>query len=150
MQASRLRPYFYHGYLESGMIGLASYARQRGKADKMPWEEAFNRALSLNPDVSPIVADQVLLYLGPEGAKELKGFLPREARPYLLTGIYLLKQGIYREGLECLVQGEEYREREIGSSLGRNYPRARPGLLKKDKRPWNAFLSWTHNIHGPC
>ncbi|MFH0788729.1 MAG: O-antigen ligase family protein [Pseudomonadota bacterium] len=111
-QASRLRPYFFQGYLDCGMIGLVSYARQTGKPNKTVWQEAFNQALFLNPNLSPLVADQVLLYLGPNGAKELKGFLPRLARVYLLTSVFLLKYGIYLEGLEYLVQGEHYRERE--------------------------------------
>ena len=84
-----------------------------GRLRKATWMEAFNRALSLNPNLSPLVVDQILLYLGPEGAKEIRGYLPREAQAYLLTGVHLLKQGIDKEGLECLEQGERYREEEI-------------------------------------
>lgn len=111
-QASRLRPYFFHGYLDSGLIGLAAYARQKGKEDNLSWKEALTQALSLNPDLSSLVSNQLLLYLGPKGAEELKNLLPKEARPYLLAGVNLLKQGIYQGGLECLFQGEHYRERE--------------------------------------
>ena len=112
-QASRLRPFFPQGYLDCGIITLASYARLKGEEVKKPWKEALGQALALNPHLSSVVTDQVLLYLGPEGAKELKGLLPREAQPFLLTGVQLLKKGIYPEGLECLIQGEEYRKREV-------------------------------------
>ena len=132
LQASRFRPYAFSGHLDSGMIGLASYARQGGKGEKKLWMEAFNRALSLNPDLSPRVADQVLLYLGPEGAKELMGLLPKETKSYLLTGVHLLKQGIYKEGLEYLRQGEHYREREIERLWEEALP-ARVGSLEKRK-----------------
>ena len=112
-QAFRFRPFFFQGYLDFGMIGLASYTRKGGRTEKIHWVEAFNQALSLNPNLSPLVADQILLYLGREGAKEISGSLPQEAQAFLLTGVHLLKQGIFKEGMEILGQGERYREREI-------------------------------------
>lgn len=112
-QVCQLRPFHFEGYFDAGLIGLASYARQEGKTNKRQWMGAFNQALSLNPDLSPLVADQMRLYRGPQGAEEMKQFLPHEARAYLLTGEHWLKQGFFAEGLKYLEQGESLREKKI-------------------------------------
>lgn len=139
-QASLLRPYAPQGYLESGMIGLAAYSQKNRKGATVPWKEAFNFALTLNPRLSNLVADQVFLYLGPQGARELKGIIPRETRNYLLTGTHLLKKGIYKDGLDYLTEGERFREREI-DRLWEEVSKGKSGSPAKNKELIDQILT---------
>jgi O-antigen ligase/tetratricopeptide (TPR) repeat protein len=132
-QAVFSRPYDAQRHLEAGMVGLASSVHRVERDKSKSWKEDFYQALSLNPDLYWIVVDQVLLYLGPSGAQELKGILPTEAKANLLTGIHLLKKGIYPEGLELLGQGEQYREREI-DRLWEKVSQGKAGSLEKRKK----------------
>lgn len=133
VQASLLRPHSPQGYIECGMVSLASYKRRVDSKGKGPWKEAFNYGLTLNPGLSSLVVDQVLLYLGPQGAKELKEIIPREAQTYYLTGVHLVKQGVLKEGVDFINEGEHFREKEIDRLWAEASPDRDESQAKRNK-----------------
>ena len=114
-RAWRLRPFSAQGPFEYGIIGL-SFSRRFGQArGLMNWEEAFRRALRMDPSLSGKVVDQLILYLGPSGAGEIQPLLPDNSRGQLTAARYLLKQGFFPEGQACLTKGEGYRNQEVAA-----------------------------------
>jgi putative inorganic carbon (hco3(-)) transporter len=112
-QARRLRPYAPQGHLEFGIVELVADAQNMKGKKEDSWREPFQRALSLNPYWLPKVMDQLIFYLGREGAKEVKGLLSEDSRGYLLASDYLLKQGFLENGMEILKEGEVKRGLDV-------------------------------------
>ena len=112
-QARKLRPYAPQGHLEFGIVELVADAQNMKGKKEDSWREPFQRALSLNPYWLPKVMDQLIFYLGREGAKEVKGLLSEDSRGYLLASDYLLKQGFLENGMEILKEGEVKRGRDV-------------------------------------
>ena len=112
-QARRLRPYAPQEHLEFGIVELVAYARNMKGREEDSWKEAFQKTLNLNPDWLLKVMDQLIFYLGREGAKEVRGLLSEDSRGYLLAAHYLLKQGFLENGMEILKEGEVKRELDV-------------------------------------
>ncbi len=117
-QASELRSYSSQGYLEAGMVRLAWYARCKKERDDTAWKERFRTALDLNPVLAPKVADQLVLYLGDDGAREIERLLPDDSGSYFLTASHLLNQGYFEAGLEVLRRGNIRKKREVEKLWG--------------------------------
>ena len=113
-RASQLRPYSSQEYLEAGTVALAHHAYSKGK-ESILWKKKFRKALALKPELSPKVADQLLLYLGRNGAYEIRDLLPDNFKSYLLTSRYLLKEGYLDSGIGILKMGELKRRKKIDS-----------------------------------
>jgi len=112
-QARRLHPYDPQGHLEFGIVELVAYARKLKEKEEDSWKEPFQKALTLNPNWLLKVMDQLIFYLGREGAMEVRGLLSDDSRGYLLAAHYLLKQGFLERGMEILKEGEEKRELDV-------------------------------------
>jgi O-antigen ligase/tetratricopeptide (TPR) repeat protein len=112
-QARRLRPYAPQEHLEFGIVELVAYARNMKGKDENSWKEPFQKALSLNPYWLLKVMDQLIFYLGHEGAKEIRGLLSEDSRGYLLAADYLLKQSFLENGMEILKEGEVKAELDV-------------------------------------
>jgi len=81
------------------------------------WKVAFKKALELDPALAPKVTDQLVLYLGTEGAYEIKDLLPDDSNSYLLAAGYLLKEGYNGPGIDILKAGELKKGEEVGRLL---------------------------------
>jgi O-antigen ligase len=112
-QVRRLHPNASQGHLEFGIVELVAYAQNMKGEKGDSWKEPFRRALSLDPYWLPKVMDQLIFYLGREGAKEVRGLLSEDSRGYLLASDYLLKQGFLENGMEILKEGEGKREQDV-------------------------------------
>ena len=112
-RACKLRPFSPQGYLELGTVELAAYTEHKKGVQKSSWKNAFRRALDLNPALSPGVADQLVLYMGEDGAAELKGLLPEDSKSYLRAARYLFREGFWDVGLDILKERELKKEREV-------------------------------------
>jgi O-antigen ligase len=130
-QARRLRPYAPQEHLEFGIVELAAYARNMKGKEEDSWKEAFQKTLSLNPDWLPKMMDQLIFYLGREGAKQIKGLLPEDSRGYLLAANYLIKQGFLERGMEILKEGEVKRELDV-NKLWATFKEG-PSIEERDK-----------------
>lgn len=112
-RACWLRPYVAQGHFESGIAGLAAYIHHTKGASESSWKEAFRKALALKPALAQKVADQLVLYLGNDGAKEIKALLPDDPQSYRFVAGYLLRQGYLDAGIDILRQGEIKRKQRI-------------------------------------
>lgn len=112
-RACRLRPYVAQGHFESGIAGLAACIHHTKGAAKSSWKEAFRKALTLKPALAQKVADQLVLYLGNDGAKKIKALLPDDPQSYRFVAGYLLRQGYLDAGVDILRQGEIKRNQKI-------------------------------------
>lgn len=131
-RASELRSYSPQGYLEAGTVALACHVYCKEKEVTF-WREKFRRALDLKSELAPKVADQLVLYLGDDGAREIERLLPDDSGSYLLTASYLLKQGYFEVGLEVLRRGNIRKEREV-EKLWREFKKNGRGAEKKDEQ----------------
>ncbi len=113
-RASELRPCSSRGYLEAGIVALA-YDTYSQEKESILWKEKFRKALAIKPELAPKVADQLVLYLGRNGAYEIRELLPDDFRSYLLTSLYLLKEGYLDSGIGILKTGELKRIEKIDS-----------------------------------
>ena len=111
-RASELRPYSSQGYMEAGTVALVHHAYSQEK-ESILWKEKFRKALALKPVLAPKVADQLVLYLGRNGAYEIKDLLPDDFKSYILTSRYLLKEGYLDSGISILKVGELKRREKI-------------------------------------
>jgi tetratricopeptide (TPR) repeat protein len=114
-RAAELRPYSPRGYLEAGTAALACW--KRGGSECLQWREQFKRALVLDPALAPKVTDQLVLYLGREGAYAIKDMLPDNSKSYVLTAGYLLSAGYPGPGIDILKAGEVKKAEEIAALL---------------------------------
>jgi tetratricopeptide (TPR) repeat protein len=137
-RARGLRPYAPRGHFEYGMAGLQAEALQPGKNGFM-WKEAFRTALKLNPLLATRVADQLVLYLGPQGAATLKELLPVSYRSYRLAADYFFLTDFIDAGLDLLTVSEEKRDREA-AALWQEYRQKRLSADFSEEEK-NSFLS---------
>ncbi len=131
-RASELRSYSSQGYLEAGTVALACHIYCKEKEVTF-WREKFRRALDLKSELAPKVADQLVLYLGDDGAREIERLLPDDSGSYLLTASYLLKQGYLEAGLEVLRRGNIRKGREV-ENLWREFKKNGGRSRKKDEQ----------------
>jgi O-antigen ligase/tetratricopeptide (TPR) repeat protein len=111
-RARRLRPFSSQADFDCGLIGLSITSRFGVDRLLLDWKEDFRRALRKDPSLAPKAADQLVLYLGAPGAREVSSLLPDNSRGQLSSAQYLLKQGYFPEGLACLRKGEGFRRKE--------------------------------------
>ena len=116
-QASRLRPSAPHGYLEAGTVALARDVLSGDKAGASAWRDPFTKALVLDPALAPKVTDQLVLYLGAQGAAEVPNLLPDDSGSHLLAARYLLREGYGAPGIDILKAAEPIKEKEIEGLL---------------------------------
>jgi tetratricopeptide (TPR) repeat protein len=132
-QVRNLRPYAPQVHLEFGIIGLAAYARKMKGNGENSWKEAFCKALSLDSSLLPRVLDQLIFYLGQEGANEVRGLLSEDARGYIQAAEYLLKQGFQETGLKILKEGEGRRDLDVKKIWAAYQQQGRGTMEERDK-----------------
>jgi len=111
--AQRFRPHSPQQKLEYGIIGLSAYWLLPQRVDGDSWKRAFQQVLSSKPEWSPGVVDLLILNLGEQGEKEVRGLLPDDSRAFVLAASALAKWGLAERGLEILKDGEQKRKEEI-------------------------------------
>jgi tetratricopeptide (TPR) repeat protein len=139
-QVCRLRPYDPQGHLESGIAGLAAYARKMKGNDGNFWKQEFRRTLSLNPSLLFGLLDQMIFYLGQEGAREVTEVLPGHARGCIQAAEYLLKQGFQETGLKILTEGEGKSGQEV-KKLWAAFQQGRKSTVEERNKLLDRILS---------
>ena len=134
--AAFLRPADPRLQAESGTVSLAAYAEKATGATAEAWQAAFGRALKQDPLLAAHIADLLVLYLGPEGARTIEKLLP-DARSRLTAAAFLIGRGYGGSGMTLFREGMRQRAAESAAlwngfkTAGRWTDEQDPALLRK-------------------